>query len=31
VIISGQNVDLDQFCAIAAGQPVKLGDQIVKG
>jgi threonine dehydratase len=31
LIVSGHNVDPDQFLAIAAGQPVKLGDQVVKG
>lgn len=31
LIISGHNVDPDQFLAVASGQPVKLGDQIVKG
>jgi threonine dehydratase len=30
VIVSGHNVDPDQFLAIAAGQPVKVGDQVVK-
>jgi len=30
IIVSGHNVDLEQFRAIAAGQPVRLGDQIVK-
>jgi threonine dehydratase len=31
LIVSGNNVDPDQFLAIASGQPVKLGDQSVKG
>jgi threonine dehydratase len=31
MIISGHNIDPDQFLAIASGQPVKLGDQIVRG
>jgi threonine dehydratase len=31
VIISGHNVDPDQFLAIAGGQPVELGNQIVRG
>jgi threonine dehydratase len=30
-IISGNNVDPDQFLAVASGAPVKLGDQEVKG
>ena len=25
-IITGRNVDMDQFTAVATGQPVKLGD-----
>jgi len=31
LIVSGHNVDPDQFLNIAAGQPVKLGEQWVKG
>ena len=31
MIISGCNVDLDQFLAIAGGQPVKIGDRIIRG
>jgi threonine dehydratase len=31
LIVSGHNVDPDQFLAVASGQPVKLGDQSVKG
>jgi threonine dehydratase len=31
LVVSGHNVDPDQFLAIAAGQPVKLGDLVVKG
>jgi threonine dehydratase len=31
MIVSGHNVDPDQFLNVAAGQPVKLGDQSVKG
>lgn len=31
LIISGHNVDPDQFLNVAAGQPVKLGEQWVKG
>lgn len=31
MIISGHNVDPDQFLTIAGGQPVKLGDTIIKG
>jgi threonine dehydratase len=31
MIISGHNVDPDQFLAIAGGQPVKLADQTIKG
>jgi threonine dehydratase len=30
-IISGNNVDPDQFLAVASGAPVKIGDQTVKG
>jgi threonine dehydratase len=30
-IISGRNVDMDQFAAIVAGQPVRLADQTVQG
>jgi threonine dehydratase len=29
-IISGNNVDPDQFLAVASGVPVKVGDQMVK-
>jgi threonine dehydratase len=31
MIISGHNVDPDQFLAIAGGQPVTLGDATIKG
>jgi threonine dehydratase len=31
MIVSGHNIDTDQFLAIAAGQTVRLGDQLVKG
>ena len=31
MIISGHNVDPDQFLAIAGGQPVRIGDQIIRG
>ena len=31
MIISGHNVDPEQFLAIAGGQPVKLGDQVIRG
>ena len=31
MIISGQNVDMEQFMAIARGEPVKLGNRLVKG
>lgn len=31
MIISGQNTDMNQFLAIARGEPVKLGDRVVKG
>jgi threonine dehydratase len=31
MIISGQNVDMEQFMAIMRGEPVKLGDRVVKG
>jgi threonine dehydratase len=31
MIISGHNIDPDQFLAIAGGQPVKLGDQTIRG
>jgi threonine dehydratase len=31
MIISGQNVDMDQFMAIAQGLPATLGDRMVKG
>lgn len=31
MIISGQNVDPDQFLAVAGGQPVRVGDGIIKG
>jgi threonine dehydratase len=31
VVISGHNVDPDQFLAIAGGQPVKLGDKVIRG
>lgn len=31
MVISGQNVDMDQFMSIMRGEPVKLGDRVVKG
>src|SRR5690349_6901147 len=31
LIVSGHNVDPDQFLNVAAGEPVKLGEQWVKG
>jgi threonine dehydratase len=31
MIISGQNVDMEQFMTIARGDAVKLGDRLVKG
>lgn len=31
MIISGQNVDMDQFMGIVRGDEVKLGDRLVKG
>jgi len=31
MIISGHNVDPDQFLAVAGGQPVRLGEQSIKG
>lgn len=31
MIISGQNADLDQILAVARGEPVRVGDQMVKG
>jgi threonine dehydratase len=31
MIVSGHNVDPDQFHAIAEGQPVKIGDQSIRG
>jgi len=31
MIVSGQNVDMDQFMAVARGDEVKLGDRLVKG
>jgi threonine dehydratase len=31
MIVSGHNVDPDQFLTIAGGQPVRLGDQTIKG
>jgi threonine dehydratase len=31
MIVSGHNVDPDQFLAIASGQPIKVGDQIIRG
>jgi threonine dehydratase len=31
MIISGHNVDPDQFLAIAGGRPVKLDDQVIGG
>jgi threonine dehydratase len=30
LIVSGHNVDPDQFLAVAAGQPVKVGSQIIR-
>ena len=31
MIISGRNVDMDQFTAVAAGRPVRLGELVVEG
>jgi threonine dehydratase len=31
LIISGHNVDPDQFLLVASGAPIKIGDQVVKG
>lgn len=31
MIISGQNADLDQIIAVARGEPVRIGDHMVKG
>ncbi len=31
MIISGQNADLDQIIAVAKGEPVRIGDHMVKG
>jgi hypothetical protein len=31
MVISGCNVDPDQFLAIAGGRPVALGEQTIKG
>jgi threonine dehydratase len=31
IIVSGHNVDPDQFLAVAGGQPVKVGEQIIGG
>ena len=31
MIISGHNVDPDQFVAIAGGQPVRVGDHMIRG
>jgi threonine dehydratase len=31
MIISGQNADLDQIIAVAKGEPVRVGEQMVKG
>lgn len=31
MIVSGRNVDMDQFTAVAAGRPVRLGDLVVEG
>ncbi len=31
MVISGQNADIDQVIAIARGDPVKVGDRLVKG
>jgi threonine dehydratase len=31
MIISGCNVDPDQFLAIAGGRPVMLGDHVIRG
>ena len=31
MIVSGQNVDMDQFMTIVRGEPVRLGDRLVKG
>jgi threonine dehydratase len=31
MVISGQNVDMEQFLSVVRGEPVKLGDRLVKG
>jgi threonine dehydratase len=31
IIISGHNVDPDQFLAVGGGQPVRLGEQVIRG
>ncbi|HTN98719.1 MAG TPA: pyridoxal-phosphate dependent enzyme, partial [Nordella sp.] len=31
MIISGQNADLDQILAVAKGEPVRVGDRMLKG
>jgi threonine dehydratase len=31
MVISGQNADIDQIIAVAQGEPVRVGDQMVKG
>jgi len=31
MIVSGRNVDMDQFTAVAAGRPVRLGELVVEG
>jgi threonine dehydratase len=31
LIVSGHNIDADRFLGIACGEPVRVGDQIVKG
>lgn len=30
IVISGHNVDPDQFLAVAGGQPVRLGEQVIR-
>ncbi len=31
MVVSGRNVDMDQFAAVAAGEPVRVGDLVVAG
>jgi len=31
MVVSGRNVDMDQFVAVATGRPVRLGDLVVAG